>query len=140
MPEHVPYQVLANIVLAAHLAIVAFVVLGLVLVIVGNLRHWQWVNKLWFRLAHLAAIAVVVLEAWFGILCPLTTLEMWLRVKANAQAYSGGFIEHWLQWLLYYEAPPWAFVLAYSLFGLLVVATCWYFPPRTGRRRHAHTA
>ena len=140
MPEHVPYQVLANIVLAAHLTIVAFVVLGLALVIVGNLRRWQWVNQLWFRLAHLGAIAVVVLEAWFGVTCPLTTLEMWLRVKANAEVYGGGFIEHWLHWLLYYEAAPWVFVLAYSLFGLLVVATWWYFPPRTGHRRHAHSA
>jgi hypothetical protein len=140
MLEHAPYLVLANIVLAAHLAVVAFVVLGLALVIVGNLRQWQWVNQLWLRLTHLGAIAVVVVEASFRVTCPLTTLEMWLRVKANAEVYGGGFVEHWLHWLLYYEAPAWAFSLAYSLFGLLVVATWWYFPPSKGHRRHAHSA
>ena len=140
MPESVPYQVLANLVLALHLGIVAFVVLGLALVLVGNWRRWRWVNYLWFRLAHLGAIAFVVLEAWFGITCPLTTLEIWLRVKAHAQAYGGGFIEHWLQYVLYYEAPSWVFTLAYTLFGLLVAATWWYFPPGSSRRFHERDA
>jgi hypothetical protein len=123
------YQVLANLVLATHIAIVAFVILGLVLVIVGNLCRWNWVNKLWFRILHLGAIAVVVAESWLDITCPLTTLEMWLREQANEQIYSGGFIEHWMQDLLYYDAPPWVFVLCYSLFGVFVLASWWIFPP-----------
>jgi hypothetical protein len=129
-----PYQLLADMVLMVHVAIVAFVVGGLVLIVVGNLRAWSWVNALWFRLAHLAAIAVVVTQAWLGAVCPLTTAEMWLRARAGAPTYEGSFVGHWLQRILYHEAPAWAFVLAYSLFGLLVVATWWYFPPR--RRRH----
>lgn len=130
-----PYQFLADAVLTLHAAIVAFVVGGLVLIVVGNLRAWRWVNALCFRLAHLGAIAFVVAEAWFGFVCPLTTLEMWLRVRVGAATYSGSFIEHWLQRLLYYEAPLWVFTLAYSLFGLLVAATWWYFPPRRKRPR-----
>jgi hypothetical protein len=128
-----PYQLFADAVLTLHVAIVLFVVVGLVLVLVGNVCKWQWVNGLWFRLAHIGAIAVVVAQSWFGMVCPLTTLEMWLRAKAGQATYSGNFIEHWLQRLLYYDAPPWVFVTAYTLFGLLVVATWWYFPPR--RRR-----
>ena len=127
-------SLLANLVLMVHVAIVLFVVVGLALVIVGNLRKWGWVNRMWFRLAHLGAIAVVVLESWFGFTCPLTTLEMRLRARANAVTYTGGFVEHWLQQLLYYEAPPWAFVAGYSLFGLLVLATR-YFPPTTRGER-----
>jgi uncharacterized protein DUF2784 len=128
------YQVLADGVLALHVGIVVFVIGGLVLVVAGNVRHWQWVNRLWFRIAHLAAIAVVVAESWFGMVCPLTTWEMWLRARAGASTYSGSFIEHWLQRLLYYDAPAWVFTLGYSLFGLLVLATWWYFPPRSSRR------
>jgi hypothetical protein len=131
-----PYQLLADSVLALHAGIVAFVVGGLVLVIIGNLRHWRWVNVLWFRLAHIGAIAIVVAEAWLGVACPVTTLEMWLRAKASATTYNGSFIEHWLQWVLYYEAPSWVFGLGYSLFGLLVLATWWYFPPTTNHRPH----
>ena len=134
MNDPLPYQLFADWVLSLHVAIVAFIVVGLVLVIVGNLRAWRWVNALWFRLVHLAAIAAVVAEAWLGVVCPLTSLEMWLRAKARAATYTGSFIEHWLQRILYYEASAWVFTLVYSLFGLVVIATWWYFPPRFSRR------
>jgi polyferredoxin len=132
--EAPPYQLLADMVLSLHVAIVAFVIGGLVLIIAGNLLLWQWVNALWFRLAHLAAIAIVVAESWFGVLCPLTSLESSLRAKAHETTYAVSFIEHWLQRILYYEAPTWVFTVAYSLFGLVVAATWWYFPPRRNRR------
>lgn len=107
-----PYRQLADAVLTLHVAIVVFVIAGLALVIAGNLLKWNWPNYLWFRLAHLAAIGIVVAQAWFGVICPLTTLEMWLREQAGETTYTGSFIEHWLQALLYYEAPPWVFIAA----------------------------
>ncbi len=154
--SHCAYLALANAVLVLHVAIVLFVVGGLVLILVGNWRtrhapprcalryspserpggSWAWVNRWWFRLAHLAAIVVVVAESWFGIVCPLTTLEAWLRVRAGAPVYGGsGFIEHWLQRLLYYDAPAWVFTLGYSAFALLVLWAWWRYPPR---RRDGH--
>ena len=123
------YGWLADGVLVLHVGIVSFIVGGLLLVVIGNLRGWRWVNRRAFRIAHLAAIAIVVGEAWFGAICPLTTLEMWLRAEARSAVYEGSFIEHWLQRLLYYTAPGWVFGLAYTLFGLVVAATWWYFPP-----------
>jgi len=134
MNDEPPYQLLADLVLALHLAIVMFVVGGLVLIVIGNLRAWRGVNALWFRSLHLAAIAVVIAEAWLGASCPLTSTEMWLRGKARTSTYPGSFIEHWASSLLYYEAPSWVFTLGYSLFGLLVAATWWYFPPTFKRR------
>ncbi|MFL1467171.1 DUF2784 domain-containing protein [Marinobacter sp. HN1S83] len=131
-----PYQILADTVLTIHAVIVLFVVGGLVLIIAGNLRGWVWVNNLWFRLAHVIAIAIVVLQAWLGVLCPLTTLEVWLRSQAGEAGYSGSFVQYWLQELLYYQAPAWVFILAYTLFGLLVVLTWWYCPPRFRRKKH----
>ena len=125
---------LANGVLLIHAGIAAFVVGGLVLTVVGNLNHWNWVNNIWFRAAHLAAIAVVVGESWLGLVCPLTTLEMSLRSRAGESSYGGGFIEHWLQQLLYYSAPSWLFVVVYTAFAVLVLATWYYFPPRFKRR------
>lgn len=126
------FQLMADVVLTLHLALVAFVIGGLVLVVVGNLRRcrWQWVNNLGFRLAHLSAIAIVVAEAWLGFTCPLTTLENWLRTQAGTVTYGGGFIEHWFSRILFYDAPPWAFTLAYTLFGLLVLGTWLRFPPK----------
>lgn len=125
-----PYRFLVGVVLALHVALVAFVVGGLVAVIAGNLMGWRWVNALWFRLAHLGAIAVVVAQSWLGVVCPLTSLELWLRAKSGQGTYTGGFIEHWLERVLYYDAPAWVFTTVYSLFGLGVLATWWLFPPR----------
>jgi hypothetical protein len=128
------YQMFADFVLVLHFAIVVFVIGGLVLIIAGNMRGWHWVNALWFRLAHLGAIGTVVAESWLGITCPLTILEIWLRSKAGGTVYTVSFIEHWLQRLIFYDAPPWAFVLGYSLFGLLVLIIWWYFPPGSKSR------
>lgn len=129
------WQLLADAVLTLHFAVVAFVVGGALAVGLGNRRGWPWVNGWWFRLAHLGAIAFVVLQAWWGASCPLTVLESWLRRQARSAAYEKSFIEHWVQRLLYYEAPAWVFVLVYSLFGLGVLWLWWRFPPVSRRRR-----
>jgi hypothetical protein len=129
------WRALADAVLLLHGAVVVFVVGGLLLIVVGNLRGWHWVNGAWLRLAHLAAILVVVAEAWFGVVCPLTTLEQALRLRAGDAGYGGGFIEHWVQRLIYYDLPGWVFVLGYTLFALAIVAAWWRWPPRGLLRR-----
>ena len=127
------WQLFADAVLCAHVALMIFVVLGLPLIVVGNLRHWPWINSPWVRFAHLATIVVVAGEAWLGIVCPLTTLEMRLRSQAHASTYEGSFVEHWLQALLFWQGPAWVFTAVYSLFGLAVLATWWLWPVRWGR-------
>lgn len=129
MTDSLVFQLLADAVLTLHVALVLFVVGGLVLVLVGNLFGWRRVNGLWFRLAHLASIVFVAVQTALGFECPLTTLESWLRSKTDSDVYSGSFIEHWLQALLFWEAPPWVFMAAYSAFAFIVALAWWYFPP-----------
>lgn len=133
------WRAAADAVLVLHAAVVLFVVGGLLLVVAGNLwrgpgggPRWLWVNRPWFRLLHGAAIATVVLQAWLGITCPLTTLEWWLRAQAGQAMPDQGFIELWLHRLLFYTAPGWVFATAYTLFGLAVAAAWWRWPPRRG--------
>lgn len=121
---------MADVILLIHVAIVLFVVAGLPLAVIGNLRGWHWANAPLWRLLHLMAIGVVVAEAWLGITCPLTLWEAQLRGAAGADLAAQGFIAHGLQWLLYYSAPPWVFTLAYTVFGAGVAWTFWRFPPR----------
>lgn len=122
--------ILADLVLALHLAIVAFVVGGLVVVVAGNRLGSAWVNGWAFRLLHLAAITVVVAESWLGIACPLTALENHLRLRSGEGGMGPSFIGHWMQRLLYYDAPPWVFMVCYSLFGAAVVWAWVRYPPR----------
>lgn len=128
------YRIAADLLLALHVSFVLFVVFGLALILAGAWRGWGWVRNPWFRAAHLAAIGVVVLQAWLGRICPLTTWEMALRERAGDATYTGSFVAHWMQALLYYEAPLWVFGLVYTAFGALVVASWVWVRPRPFRR------
>lgn len=125
---------LADAVLLLHVLFVAFVVLGLLAIYLGGILGWRWVRHRRFRLVHLGAIGYVVVQAWLGAVCPLTTLEMALRAEAGSATYAGSFIQHWLQRLLYYTAPEWVFVAVYTLFGSLVLASWWVVRPVARQR------
>jgi len=127
------YLLLADSLLVLHVMLVAFVIFGLAAIFIGHLRDWHWVRNVWFRVTHLVVISIVVLQSWLGVLCPLTAGEMALRDKAGAAGYEGSFIQHWLQAILYYSAPEWVFILAYTVFGGVVLAS--WFLVRPGRPR-----
>lgn len=126
----------ADLVVIVHAGFIAFVLVGLLLVWIGIAARWEWIRNPWFRGVHLLAIAFVVLQAYLGIVCPLTEWENALRVRGGQQAYGEtGFIQHWLHALIFFSAPPWVFTLCYTLFGLLVIGTLLLAPPRFGWRR-----
>lgn len=118
---------LADIVLAAHVAFVVFVVGGFALVLLGIARGWHWVRHPGLRWAHLAAIVVVALEAIVGVACPLTVWEDLLRRGSPGET---SFMGRWLGRLLYWDFPPWAFALAYAAFAAAVAFVMWRHPPR----------
>lgn len=129
MPQSVIYRLAADAVLLLHVAFVVFVVFGLLLIVVGRFLGWTWIRKPGLRIGHLLAIVVVTLESWTNVACPLTTIEMALRSKAGDATYVGSFITHWLELLLYFDAPAWVFALCYSIFTVLVAATWFWIPP-----------
>jgi len=116
----------ADAILLVHVMFVSFVVVGLVLILIGKVFSWSWVKNPWFRITHLASICLVVVQSWLGALCPLTTWEMTLRSKAGDVVYTGSFLSHWLEYLLYYQAPAWVFIVCYTTFGVMVMAS-WYW-------------
>lgn len=122
---------LANAVLIVHIGFILFVVVGLLLVVVGGIRKWQWVRNLWFRLLHVSAIGVVAVESWLGITCPLTKLENQLRQSAGQIVSSDDFIAFWVRRLFFFQVPPWAFTICYSCFLGLVVGSWLLVSPRS---------
>jgi hypothetical protein len=141
MDSDVLFLLAADVLLVSHILFVVFVVFGLALILFGKALGWNWVRNPWFRSAHVLAIGIVMLQSWIGIICPLTTWEMALRERAGESFYTGSFISHWLESLLYYRAPAWVFIVCYTVFAALVVATWFLVPPRrfkqsrTGRPR-----
>lgn len=136
MPESTTlYLLLADIILLSHVLFVAFVVIGLLLVLAGKVGHWRWVTNPWFRVVHLLSIGVVAAQSWIGLVCPLTTLEMALRRRAGDTEYAGTFVAHWLESLLYYRAPAWVFAVCYTAFAALVGLSWFWVRPRPFRGR-----
>jgi hypothetical protein len=88
------FRVLADLVVVAHLAFIAFVVAG------GALVRW----RRGIALLHLpCAIYGAAIELW-GWTCPLTPLENHLRRLGGERGYAGGFIEHYLLPIIYPRA------------------------------------
>lgn len=84
-------HVLATLVVAAHVAFIAFVVLGALLVL-------RWRKLLYL---HLAAVIWAIYIEWSGAICPLTPLENALRAAAGLQAYGGDFVAEYVLPVLY---------------------------------------
>ena len=124
------YLIVADIILLIHVLFVIFVVFGLLLILAGKIFAWGWVHNFSFRITHLVAIGVVVLQSWLGLICPLTVWEMDLRARAGDSVYEGSFIAYWMQSLLYYRAEEWVFILLYTLFAVLVVASWYWVRPK----------
>ena len=80
------YLYTADAVLLLHLAFIAFAVLG------GLLAVW-WRKVLFI---HLPAAVWGVFVELTGRICPLTSLENILRIKAGTAGYSKSFVERHL--------------------------------------------
>lgn len=121
---------LANLIALVHFAWVAFLVLGLLAILLGIAFRWGWVRNKWFRLIHLGMIVIVVGESLAGVPCPLTVWEHRLRVHAGQTTTEGDFIAYWVHRIMFFQAEPWVFTVVYLGFGLAVLGTWIVGPPR----------
>jgi hypothetical protein len=123
---------LADAILFTHFAVVIFITMALPLIYLGAARGWTWVRAWRWRVLHLAAILFVAAESIVGLACPLTVWEDALRGHRPGV----GFLERWIERIMFYDLPAWVFVLAYTGFGVLVALTWAMVPP--ARTCHQH--
>ncbi len=116
---------LADLVFLLHAGVVLFNVGGLLIIAIGGCLGWVWVLHRAFRITHVALMAFVTAEAIFGMTCPLTLLEDWLR----GVAIEPRFVQRWVSALIYWNAPPWVFTLLYAVFLFAVIAAWFVWPP-----------
>ncbi len=90
------YGIAADTVVAIHLAWILFIIGGAAI-------GWKIV---WVKWLHIVSLAFSVFLQVFSWICPLTHLEVWLRSRDPAgEVYSGTFIRHYLEKLVYMEVP-----------------------------------
>lgn len=86
-------SLLADLIVLAHLAFVAFVVAGGAIVL-------RWPKVAWVHVPAVIWGAAVELTGW---ICPLTPLENWLRQRGGNDAYGGDFVARYVLPTLYPE-------------------------------------
>ena len=112
------YELAADLTALTHFAFLLFIIFGALL----GRRKRVW------RYLHLASMVYGVMIEVFYWHCPLTYLEQHLREKAGAESFQGGFIAHYLNEIIYINAPQWSLILAAVVvlavnLGLYV---CWH--------------
>ena len=85
------YRIAADLMVTIHIAFIAFVMLGGLLVL-----KWRWVS-----LMHLPAAIWGALIEYRNWLCPLTVWEQEFRRLGLQEGYAGGFVERYVLPLLY---------------------------------------
>ena len=130
-------NVSANLVAAVHIAYFLFVLGGTVAIIAGLPARWRWIRNFWFRVAHAAAIFIVLFEEVTGIPCVLNLLQAWLRTQSIGQAESTDGVGGLLDLLLYRTISPFALDVFYWTMGVAVLLLLWRVPIRqsAGARR-----
>ncbi|MGB8180936.1 MAG: DUF2784 domain-containing protein [Stellaceae bacterium] len=120
---------LAFAVLAVHLGVIAFNVVGLVAVPIGAWRGWRWVRIFWWRALHLALLCVVALQALFGRACFLTLWQAALEQDAGAPASREPLIARWIDSLIFWNLPIWVFAALYGAVLVYALALWRWVPP-----------
>ena len=85
------YRLAADAVVVAHGAFILFAVLGGLLAL----------RRRWLALLHLPAVAWALFIEATGRVCPLTPLEVSLRIAAGDAGYNSSFVEHYLIPIIY---------------------------------------
>src|SRR5437763_16218128 len=133
-----PYGLLADLLVAIHVAYVSYVAVGQLLIWLGLALRWRWVRNPWFRWTHLLMIAVVAAEAVLDWPCPLTVWEGQLREAAGQPVSGETFVGRLLHRLIFLDLPPWGFTLLHVGFAALVLGTFLLAPPRLSRKATDH--
>ncbi|MCI0423502.1 MAG: DUF2784 domain-containing protein [Acidobacteria bacterium] len=116
------YLWLSDLVVAIHLAYAGFVLFGFLAILLGLFFPWAWIRNLKFRSCHLLCAALVAVEAFWGVTCPLTELENVLLEQGGRAGHQRSFIGRWMNNLLFYEAPEEIFTTLYAILAFLALA------------------
>jgi len=120
----------ADAVLLFHLAVVLFNVAGLVVIPLGAWRGWRFVRRFWWRVVHIAILAVVALQAVAGRACFLTLWQAELLRQAGESASTAPLIERLVARVMFWPLPLWFFAALYVAVCVYTVLLWRLVPPR----------
>ena len=123
-------MLLAAAIFWLHVAVILFNLFGLIAVPLGAWRGWAFVRIYWWRLLHLAALAVVALQAIFGQACFLTLWQSDLLQGIGEPGSREPMIQRWVSQMIYWPLPIWAFAGLYVAVWVYALLLWRLVPPR----------
>lgn len=103
------FRLTADLVVVTHLAFMLFV--G-----AGSLLAWR---RPWLAWLHVPSLIWAATSVTIGLACPLTSLEKALRRLAGEGAYTGGFVDHYVEGVVFSESLT-PFLRALALVAIVV--------------------
>jgi hypothetical protein len=122
---------LTQLLLAVHVLVIAFNVLGLAAIPLGAGLGWRWTRIRWWRALHVLSWTVVAAQALLGRACFLT---LW-QDQLSGAGPEPPLIARVVNRLVYWPLPIWVFGVLYLVLFGLVVALWWWPPTRPARLR-----
>jgi hypothetical protein len=123
---------LGQLVLVAHLLVIAFNVLGLAAIPLGARLGWSWVRIGWWRALHVLSWLAVAVQAALGRACFLT---LW-QEELTGDGADDPLIMRLVYGLIYWPLPMWTFTALYLGLFAVVLGLWWRVPPgRSPRSR-----
>ena len=116
---------IAELILTVHLFVIAFNVIGLVVIPIGSWREWRIVRVAWLRLLHLTFMVAVAAQALAGRACILT---IWQDRLAGNMKPVEPLIMRSVDTMIYWDLPMWLFTAMYSVLLLYVLALIFLVP------------
>ena len=109
------WSAVADVVVVAHLAFLAFVA-------VGGILAWRWPRLLWF---HVAAVVWSVSILVIGQDCPLTDLQRYAEGRTGESVDHRGFVDRYLEDVLFPERYTTALRVLIATLIVVGWAGCW---------------
>lgn len=118
-----------EVVTISHITWVLSVIVGFLWTLTAFFVHRQFLDWFWVRSIHLISVVLIALLPRFGMNCPLSTIELYLRIESGS-AFTERFALHYLRKFIYEGIGP-AFIEVGTLVIFLgTLAVYLYRPPK----------
>jgi hypothetical protein len=117
----------ANGVLSLHVLFTLFMLITPLIIYLGMLQSWEWINNASFRHLHIFLLTFVMLEVYFDYPCPLTVWENRYRKKAGMPVYCSGFFDFWVERLFGISLKKWMFNLVFGGVAIITFTEYYFF-------------
>ncbi|MBU1076755.1 MAG: DUF2784 domain-containing protein [Spirochaetes bacterium] len=129
------YRISADLLVFLHFIWIIFMLWGFGKTVIALLsKNKGFLYNITVRTVHLAGILFVAFFILIDRPCPVTIWEINLRVFSGISSYTGSFIIHYLEKLVYPEVPAWVVNIPSVIIGAASFFLYLIFPPFKRRR------